>query len=87
MTIVILIKLQQVLQFSTIWLSRHNYFDVLFITYLLQPLYWYSFKACKLSRWKTLNVKGSLSSYIYIYMLDFSPNYETLAFLMGQILQ
>lgn len=35
MTIVILIKLQQELQFSAIWLSHHNYFDVLFITYLL----------------------------------------------------
>lgn len=39
MTIVILIKLQQELQFSAIWLSHHNYFDVLFITYLLQLLY------------------------------------------------
>lgn len=35
MTIVILMKLQQELQFSAIWLSHHNYFDVLFITYLL----------------------------------------------------
>lgn len=78
MTIVILIKLQQVLQFSAIWLSRHNFFDVLFITYFLQPLHWYSFKACKLKQWK-----GGLSSDINVELFT---NYETLAFLRKKIL-
>lgn len=36
------------------------------LIYLLQPLYWYSFQACKLSQWKLLNVKGRLSSYISV---------------------
>lgn len=35
----------------------------LWLIYLLQPLYRYSFKACKLTWWKILNVKGRLSSF------------------------
>lgn len=38
----------------------------LLLSYLLQPLYQYSFKACKLTWWKILNVKGRLSSYINV---------------------